>query len=321
MNSFSEKLIGNVKKVIVGKDKQIELLLVSLLVGGHVLLEDVPGTGKTKTARALAQSLDLDFKRVQFTIDLLPSDLTGINFFDREANAFVFRKGPVFTNILLADEINRATARTQSSLLECMEEKQVTVDGDTRKLDLPFLVIATQNPVESQGTFPLPEAQLDRFLMMLKMDYPTHDESIKILKRFATEDPLDTLAPVTAKDELFTMQEKARNIFVSDLLYDYAAKIVEATRNSPDIVVGASPRALLALVSAAKALAFVRGRENCIPDDLKELAVPVLAHRLTVRSHGAISKSGKFISKHDIAEEIITGILNSVPCPTEDFSK
>ncbi len=321
MNSFSEKLIGNVNKVIVGKDKQIELLLVSLLVGGHVLLEDVPGTGKTKTARALAQSLDLDFKRVQFTIDLLPSDLTGINFFDREANAFVFRKGPVFTNILLADEINRATARTQSSLLECMEEKQVTVDGDTRKLDLPFLVIATQNPVESQGTFPLPEAQLDRFLMMLKMDYPTHDESIKILKRFATEDPLDTLAPVTAKDELFTMQEKARNIFVSDLLYDYAAKIVEATRNSPDIVVGASPRALLALVSAAKALAFVRGRENCIPDDLKELAVPVLAHRLTVRSHGAISKSGKFISKHDIAEEIITGILNSVPCPTEDFSK
>ena len=321
MNSFSEKLIGNVNKVIVGKDKQIELLLVSLLVGGHVLLEDVPGTGKTKTARALAQSLDLDFKRVQFTIDLLPSDLTGINFFDREANAFVFRKGPVFTNILLADEINRATARTQSSLLECMEEKQVTVDGDTRKLDLPFLVIATQNPVESQGTFPLPEAQLDRFLMMLKMDYPTHDESIQILKRFATEDPLDTLAPVTAKDELFTMQEKVRNIFVSDLLYDYAAKIVEATRNSPDIVVGASPRALLALVSAAKALAFVRGRENCIPDDLKELAAPVLAHRLTVRSHGAISKSGKFISKHDIAEEIITGILNSVPCPTEDFSK
>ena len=176
MNSFSEKLIGNVNKVIVGKDKQIELLLVSLLVGGHVLLEDVPGTGKTKTAKALAQSLDLDFKRVQFTIDLLPSDLTGINFFDRKENDFVFRKGPIFTNILLADEINRATARTQSSLLECMGEKQVTVDGDTRKLDLPFLVIATQNPVESQGTFPLPEAQLDRFLMMIKMDYPTHDD-------------------------------------------------------------------------------------------------------------------------------------------------
>ena len=207
MNSFSEKLIGNVSKVIVGKDKQIELLLVSLLVGGHVLLEDVPGTGKTKTARALAQSLDLDFRRVQFTIDLLPSDLTGINYFDRQANEFVFRKGPVFTNILLADEINRATARTQSSLLECMEEKQVTVDGDTRKLDLPFLVIATQNPVESQGTFPLPEAQLDRFLMMLKMDYPTHEESISILKRFATEDPLNDLTAVTNREEIMEMQE------------------------------------------------------------------------------------------------------------------
>lgn len=321
MNSFSEKLIGNVNKVIVGKDKQIELLLVSLLVGGHVLLEDVPGTGKTKTAKALAQSLDLSFKRVQFTIDLLPSDLTGINFFDREANSFVFRKGPVFTNILLADEINRATARTQSSLLECMEEKQVTVDGETRKLDLPFLVIATQNPVESQGTFPLPEAQLDRFLMMLKMDYPSHEESLAILKRFATEDPLDTLAPVTTGAELISMQEQVKHVYVSDLLYDYAAKIVEATRTSSDIAVGASPRALLAYVSAAKALAFVRGRNNCIPDDFKELAVPVLAHRLTIRSQGGLSKDGKFLSKRDLAAGIISRLLGSVPCPTEDFSK
>ena len=321
MNSFSEKLIGNVNKVIVGKDKQIELLLVSLLVGGHVLLEDVPGTGKTKTARALAQSLDLDFKRVQFTIDLLPSDLTGINYFDRQANAFIFRKGPVFTNILLADEINRATARTQSSLLECMEEKQVTVDGDTKKLDFPFLVIATQNPVESQGTFPLPEAQLDRFLMMIKMDYPTHEESIAILKRFANEDPLDTLTAVTTKDEIRTMQEQARNVFVSDLLYDYAARIVEATRESSDIAIGASPRALLAFVAAAKALAFVRGRSNCIPDDFKELAVPVLAHRLTIRTQRTVSEDGKFMSKRDTAASLITKILGSVSCPTEDFSK
>ncbi len=319
MNSFSEKLIGNVNKVIVGKDKQIELLLVSLLVGGHVLLEDVPGTGKTKTAKALAQSLDLDFKRVQFTIDLLPSDLTGINFFDREASRFVFRKGPVFTNILLADEINRATARTQSSLLECMEEKQVTVDGETRKLDLPFLVIATQNPVESQGTFPLPEAQLDRFLMMLKMDYPTHDESISILKRFATEDPLDTLSPVTTKEELESMQQQAKQVYVSDLLYDYATRIVEATRESSDVTVGASPRALLAYVSAAKALAFVRGRENCIPDDFKELAVPVLAHRISVRAQRALSNEGRFLSKRDTAADIINRILGSVTCPTEDF--
>ncbi len=320
MNSFSEKLIGNVDKVIVGKDKQIELLLVSLLVGGHVLLEDVPGTGKTKTAKALAQSLDLDFKRVQFTIDLLPSDLTGINFFDRQSNSFVFRKGPVFTNILLADEINRATARTQSSLLECMEEKQVTVDGETRKLDLPYLVIATQNPVESQGTFPLPEAQLDRFLMMIKMDYPSHEESIDILKRFATEDPLDTLTPVTTREELISMQAQAKNITVSDLLYDYAARIVEATRESDDITVGASPRALLAFVAAAKALAFVRGREHCIPDDFKELAVPVLAHRLTISSQYNLAKNARFASKRDMAETVVSRILDEVVCPTEDFS-
>ncbi len=321
MNSFSEKLIGNVNKVIVGKDEQIELLLISLLVGGHVLLEDVPGTGKTKTAKALAASLNLDFKRVQFTIDLLPSDLTGINFFDREANRFVFRKGPIFTNILLADEINRATARTQSSLLECMEEKQVTVDGDTKKLDPPFLVIATQNPVESQGTFPLPEAQLDRFLMMLKMDYPSHDESIEILKRFATEDPLENLSPVTTKEELASMQEQVKNIFVSDLLYDYAARIVEATRQSDDIAIGASPRALLAFVAAAKARAFVRDRDNCIPDDFKSLAVPVLAHRLTIRLQRAVSKDVKFLSKRDMAEQLVTKILDEIPCPTEDFSR
>ena len=202
-----------------------------------------------------------------------------------------------------------------------MEEKQVTVDGDTRKLDPPFLVIATQNPVESQGTFPLPEAQLDRFLMMLKMDYPTHDESIAILKRFATEDPLDTLTPVTTREELASMQDQAKKTFVSDLLYDYAARIIEATRESSDITVGASPRALLAFVSAAKALAFVRGRSNCIPDDFKELAVPVLAHRLTVSSGGTISRNGKFVSKRDLAADALTKILGNVTCPTEDFSR
>ena len=202
-----------------------------------------------------------------------------------------------------------------------MEEKQVTVDGDTKKLEPPFLVIATQNPVESQGTFPLPEAQLDRFLMMIKMNYPTHEESIDILKRFATEDPLDKLTPVTKKEELFEMQEKAKNIFVSDLLYDYAAKIVEATRESADIAVGASPRALLAFVAAAKARAFVRDRTNCIPDDFKALAVPVLAHRLTVRLQRAVSKDVKFLSKRDVAEELINKILNEVDCPTEDFSR
>lgn len=317
----AKSIMENVNKVIVGKDKQIELLMVALLTGGHVLLEDVPGTGKTKTARSLSQSLGLDFKRVQFTIDLLPSDLTGINYYDRSQEKFVFREGPVFTNILLADEINRATARTQSSLLECMEEKQVTVDGVTTKLKPPFLVIATQNPIESQGTFPLPEAQLDRFLLELKMDYPTHEESIQILKRFATSDPLDELSPVLSGEDLLKMQEEAKNIHVADSLYSYAASIVEATRNAKDIRVGASPRALLAFVAAAKALALLRGRNMVIPEDLKELAAPVLAHRLSLHASGSFGENGKYMSRHDLAVQAIGRILETVPCPTEDFSK
>ncbi|MBR5057200.1 MAG: MoxR family ATPase [Clostridiales bacterium] len=315
------RIIDNVGKVIVGKDKQIELLMVAILVGGHVLLEDVPGTGKTKTAKALAQSLSLGFKRVQFTIDLLPSDLTGIHYFDRKADQFIFREGPIFTNILLADEINRATARTQSALLECMEEKQVTVDGETRKLPPPFLVIATQNPIESQGTFPLPEAQLDRFLLMLAMEYPTHEESIDILKRFATEDPLESLSAVAEPREILAMQEEVSKIHVSDLLYDYAVNIVEATRNSPEIRVGASPRALLAYVASARALAFLRGRTHCVPEDFKELAVPVLSHRLSMQSSGISSRNanGSFMSQHEYASSVVRSILDSVPCPTEEF--
>lgn len=315
----ARSIIANVNKVIVGKDKQLELIMVALLTGGHVLLEDVPGTGKTKTARAVAQTLGLNFKRIQFTIDLLPSDLTGINFYDRSQNQFTFKKGPLFTNILLADEINRATARTQSSLLECMEEKQVTVDGTTTKLEPPFLVIATQNPVESQGTFPLPEAQLDRFLMMISMDYPTHEESIEILKRFANDDPLNSLEAIVNRDELLAMQQDVKNIRVPDILYDYAARIVEETRKSKDIRIGASPRALLAFVSSARALALIRGREFCTPEDFKELAAPVLAHRLSLHTSGYFKDNGAFISKHDLAVQAISNILDTVPCPTEDF--
>lgn len=320
-NTVAAKIISNVNQVIVGKDKQIELLMVALLVGGHALLEDVPGTGKTKTARALAQSLHLDFKRVQFTIDLLPSDLTGIHYYDRASEQFLFRQGPLFTNILLADEINRATARTQSSLLECMEEKQVTVDGETHVLPPPFLVIATQNPIESQGTFPLPEAQLDRFLMLLSMDYPTHEESISILKRFATDDPLTSLPSVAEPSELLAMQKEAKNVFVADSLYDYATRIVEATRTSSSVRIGASPRALLAFVAAAKALALLRGRSFCTPDDFKELAVPVLSHRLSLNASSSFSTEGGFQSQHAIAASVINTILESTDCPTEDFSR
>ncbi|MCQ2483316.1 MAG: AAA family ATPase [Clostridia bacterium] len=316
----ASNVIANVNKVIVGKDEQLQLLMVALLTGGHVLLEDVPGTGKTKTARALAKSLNLDFKRVQFTIDLLPSDITGINYYDRAQEKFVFRQGPIFTNILLADEINRATARTQSSLLECMEEKQVTVDGVTNELDKPFLVIATQNPIESQGTFPLPEAQLDRFLMMISMDYPTHDESVEILKRYDKEDPLSSLQSVITKEDLLNMQTEAKNIKVADSLLDYAAKIVEATRASKDVRIGASPRALLAFVAAAKALAYINGREYCVPDDFKRLAPAVLAHRLSIHASGSFKEDGSYMSQHDIAKKIVEGILNEVACPTEDFS-
>jgi len=316
--NVASKISGNVSKVIVGKEKQTELLLVALTVGGHVLLEDVPGTGKTKMARSLAASLGIDFKRVQFTIDLLPSDLTGINYYDRSSGQFIFRAGPLFTNILLADEINRATARTQSSLLECMEEKQVTVDGETRKLQPPFLVIATQNPIESQGTFPLPEAQLDRFLMMLSMDYPTHEESRDILKRFASEDPLDSLEAVASAEDIAGMNKESRKIYVSDIVLNYAIDIVEATRNSSEVRIGASPRALIAYVAAARALALIRGRDHVIPDDLKELAVPVLAHRLSLQS-SSFGGDGKFMSSRERAAAVIEGILDTVNCPTEDF--
>ena len=304
----------NTAKVIVGRAETIRFLLCALLAGGNVLLEDVPGTGKTKLAKTLAASIDADFNRIQFTPDLLPSDITGINVFNRKENEFILRKGPVFTNILLADEINRATPRTQSGLLECMEERQVTIDGVRYELGRPFFVMATQNPIETAGTYPLPEAQLDRFMMKLSVGLPDKAEEIAIMDRFididVENDPLHKLTAVVNKDDIFEMQKGADTVYVHPLIREYIADIAIATRNSGGVVMGVSPRASLSLLRSAKVYAALHGRSFCIPDDVKALAVPVLAHRL-VLSYGY--QQGKDnINK-------IQAILGEIPAPTEDF--
>ena len=311
----SELLSGvknNIGKVIVGKDETVELLLTALVCGGHVLLEDVPGTGKTVLAKSLSRSLDAEYRRIQFTPDLLPSDVTGLNYYNQKESDFVFRAGPVFTNILLADEINRATPRTQSSLLECMAERQITVDGVTRPLEAPFFVIATQNPIETAGTFPLPEAQLDRFLMMLSMGLPSREEEIAILDRFLTDDPLEKLSPVCTKQALLELQDCAKTVFVHPLLRGYLADIVQATRTSTSSVLGVSPRGTLALLNAVRAFAMLHGRGFVTPEDVKTLAVPVLAHRITLQ-HGVFDR------KRGAA--LVEGILSQLPVPTETWDK
>lgn len=307
-----KKIIENVGKVIVGKEEIIELLLTALLSEGHVLLEDLPGTGKTKMAKALAFSLDAEFSRIQFTPDLLPSDVTGMNVYNRKNNEFVLRKGPVFTNILLADEINRATPRTQAGLLECMEEKQVTIDGETCFLPEPFFVIATQNPIETAGTFPLPEAQLDRFMMKLSMGLLTPKEEKAVLHRFGKEDALKELTAVATGEDLLEMRRMAGQVFVHESLEEYMVEIAAATRKKEKVLMGVSTRGTLALMRCSKAYAALSGRNYCIPDDIKRLAVPVLAHRLVV-SYGC--QGGKE------AENVIREALEAVPVPTEDFSR
>ncbi len=307
--SVYEKVKENVGKVIVGKEDVIDLLLISLFCRGHMLLEDVPGTGKTKLIRTLAASVDCTCKRIQFTPDLLPSDITGINYFNMKKTEFEFVPGPVFSNIVLADEINRATPKTQSGLLECMEEKQTTIDGKTYKLEDPFMVIATQNPVENMGVYPLPEAQLDRFLIKTAMKYPTHEEGVDILDRFNVSDPLESLKPVVTKEEVIAAQEELPQIFVHRDVMSYIVSIVEATREADNVVLGVSPRGTISLMRVAKGYAALDNRDYVTPDDVKKAALPVLSHRIMLSSSAKIKK--------DADAAIISDILERVPVPTE----
>ncbi len=304
-----EKIKGNIQKVIVGKSNVIDLMLISLFCRGHMLVEDVPGTGKTLLVKSLAASIDCTNKRVQFTPDLLPSDITGINFFNMKTSEFEFVAGPVFSNLVIADEINRATPKTQSGLLECMEEMQTTIDGKTYKLAQPFMVIATQNPVENMGVFPLPEAQLDRFLIKMNMDYPTHEEGISILERFSVSSPLEALKPVVTVDDVLSAQEELPKIFVHRDIMSYIVSIVEATRRFESVILGVSPRGAQSLMKVAKGYAAIDNRDYVIPDDVKKAAVPVLTHRIMLTNSAKIKTNAAF--------EVIKEILEQVPVPTE----
>ena len=306
--AFAKNVSDNVSRVIVGKEDAIKLVLCAILARGHILLEDVPGTGKTVMAKSLAKSLDADFARIQFTPDLLPTDVTGLSIWDAKAGEFTFKPGPVFTNILLADEINRATPRTQSALLECMEERQVTESGVTRKLAEPFLVVATQNPVEIQGTFPLPEAQLDRFLERLKMGYPDTQGAMQILRRFISQSPLEELQPVVKREEIVEAQKALKDVEASTPVMAYITALCERTRQFEQVQLGVSPRGMLALLRASQAHALVEGRDFVTPDDVRAMAEPVLAHRIVVR--GMYGRSGQ-------GELIVAEALKSTPVPTE----
>ncbi len=307
----AQRVMDNINKVIVGKRAAIELVLVALLCEGHVLIEDVPGIGKTMLAKATARSLKCTFQRIQFTPDLLPSDVTGIYYFNQKAQEFQFRPGPVVAQIVLADEINRATPRTQSALLEAMQERQVTVDVETMALPRPFMVLATQNPIELEGTFPLPEAQIDRFLLKIELGYPSEEEENAILLRFEHQDPLETLEAVASPDELLAMQEAVRRVVVEDSVRQYIVGVVRATREHRHVELGVSPRGSLALYRTAQALAAIRGRTFVIPDDVKALAAAVLTHRIMISPQTRL--------RGRTAEEVVAEIVGEVPAPVDEL--
>jgi MoxR-like ATPase len=306
------KVRENIERVIVGKGEVVELAVVALLCEGHILLEDVPGLGKTVLAKSMAKSLGCSFRRIQCTPDLLPSDITGTYIFNQKTSDFEFRSGPIMSQVVLADEINRATPRTQSALLEAMQERQITAEGETRALPRPFLVIATQNPIELEGTFPLPEAQLDRFLLKIQIGYPSPDDDRLILARFRADDPLTELKPVITATDLLQMQKDCREVHVAADVEDYIIRLIHATRRNEAIELGASPRAMLALYNAAQALAAIRGRAFVTPDDIKYLVTPVLIHRIIPKSESRL--------RGRKAEQTLKEIIDSVFVPVEEIA-
>jgi MoxR-like ATPase len=313
IQSTSNDLIQNLEKVIVGKREAIEKIVVGLLCQGHILIEDVPGVGKTVLARALARSVSCSFNRLQFTPDMLPSDVTGVSVYNQAKRNFEFHSGPIFAQIVLVDEINRATPKTQAALLEAMEERQVTVDGLTHPLERPFMVLATQNPIEYEGTFPLPEAQLDRFLMRIRLGYPSQSEEIEILEQQQLRHPIETLEPVIEVDVLLKAMDEIRKVFVSAPVKAYIVELVNRTRQNQDVYLGASPRGSLALFRTGQALAALRGREFVLPDDIKALAVPVMAHRVIVGPAARLRELS--------AERIVQEILDNTPVPGGDYEE
>ena len=304
---LAQKIIENIEKVIVGKSRAVELGVIALMCEGHALIEDVPGVGKTMLARSIARSVGASFKRIQFTPDLLPTDVTGVSIYNQQTGEFEFREGPIIAQMVLADEVNRATPKTQSAMLEAMDERQVTVEGITHNVPSPFMVMATQNPVEYEGTFPLPEAQLDRFLLIINLGYPTIEEELEIIERQAMTHPIETLEPVASAQEVADLQRSIRAIYVDDLVKEYIVNLTNATRSHGDISLGASPRASLAMYRGGQAIALIRGRDFVLPDDVKDLAQPMLSHRMIVSPAARMRGTS--------SQDVVETILEQTPVP------